>query len=293
MGRLTDTVAIVVGAGQTPGETVGNGRATALLFAREGARVLAVDRDLTSAQETADLIIADGGEAAAVRADVTVEADIEAAVAAAMATWGRIDILHNNVGVSLTGGDAPVTDIEGDAFARLIAINLGGMVLAIKHVLPVMRRQGGGVIINISSNAVLVDYPYVAYKTSKAGVVALTENVAITNAAYGIRANVILPGLMDTPMAVERHVGVGGASRDAVVAERTARTPLARGGTAWDVANAALFLASDDAAFITGASLVVDGGQSLATGGAWTGPARPANVPRDEGRPATSLDVPA
>jgi NAD(P)-dependent dehydrogenase (short-subunit alcohol dehydrogenase family) len=122
--------------------------------------------------------------------------------------------------------------------------------------------------------------------------VALTENVAITNAAYGIRANVILPGLMDTPMAVERHVGVGGATRDAVVAERTARTPLTRGGTAWDVANAALFLASDDAAFITGASLVVDGGQSLATGGAWTGPARPASIPRNAGQPATSLDIP-
>lgn len=293
MGRLKDRVTVIVGAGQTPGETVGNGRAAALLYAREGAKVLAVDRDLTSAQETADLIIADGGEAVAIRANVTVESDIEAAVSAAMATWGRIDILHNNVGVSLMGGDAPVTDIDGDAFARLIAINLGGMVLAIKHVLPVMRRQGNGAIINISSNAVLVDYPYVAYKTSKAGVVALTENVAIANAAYGIRANVILPGLMDTPMAVERHVGVGGATRDAVVAERTARTPLARGGTAWDVANAALFLASDDAAFITGASLVVDGGQSLTAGGAWAGPARPADPNLKEGRPAARLDIPA
>jgi NAD(P)-dependent dehydrogenase (short-subunit alcohol dehydrogenase family) len=186
--------------------------------------------------------------------------------AACLDRWGRIDILHNNVGMSVLGGDAPVTEIEADAFARLMATNLGGMVLACKHALPAMRRQGSGVITNISSNAAIIDYPYVAYKTSKAGVVTLTQHLAIRNAEYGIRANTILPGLMETPMAIEYRVR-NGASREQVLAERQARTPLrGRAGTAWDVAHAALFLASDEAAFITGAALVVDGGQSLMAG---------------------------
>src|SRR4051812_4581267 len=265
-GRVAGKVAVVVGAGQTPGETVGNGRATALLFAREGARVLAVDRDLDSARETAAQIAAAGGEAVAVRADVTVEDDLAAAIAAARQRWGRVDVLHNNVGISLAGGDAPVEDIEAAAFDRITAVNLRGMVLACKHVLPVMREQGGGAIITISSIAAVTDYPYVAYRTSKAGVVALTEQVAITNARYGIRANAILPGLMDTPMAIENRVGRGGATREEVVAQRNSRVPLGnRMGTAWDVAHAALFLASDEAAFITGVALAVDGGQRLAT----------------------------
>ena len=270
-GRLQGKVAIVIGAGQTPGETVGNGRATALLFAREGARVVAVDRDLESAQQTAALITAEGGVALSARADVLVEAEIEAVVALAVQTWGRVDILHNNVGVSVMGGDAPVLDIDADDFTRVVDINLRGMVLASKHVIPVMQRQGGGAIINISSNAVITSYPYIAYKTSKAGVIALTENIALTHARDGIRANAILPGLMDTPMAVERKIGVDGATRDDVLAARTARTPLTHSGTAWDVARAALFLASEDAAFITGVALVVDGGQSLVSGGDFAG----------------------
>jgi NAD(P)-dependent dehydrogenase (short-subunit alcohol dehydrogenase family) len=266
-GRVAGKVAVVVGAGQTPGQTVGNGRATALLLAREGARVLAVDRDLASAEETAAQITAEGGEAVAVRADVTVEDDLVAAIAAARERWGRVDVLHNNVGISLAGGDAPVEEIDADAFDRITAVNLRGMVLACKHAIPVMREQGGGVIITISSIAAVINYPYVAYRTSKAGVIALTEQVAITNARYGIRANAILPGLMDTPMAVENRVGRGGATREEVVAQRNARVPLgARMGTAWDVAHAALFLASDEAAFITGVALAVDGGQRLAAG---------------------------
>jgi NAD(P)-dependent dehydrogenase (short-subunit alcohol dehydrogenase family) len=265
--RVAGKVAVVVGAGQTPGATVGNGRATAVLLAREGARVLAVDRDLASAEETAAQITAEGGEAAAVRADVTVEDDLVAAIAAARQRWGRVDVLHNNVGISLAGGDAPVEEIDADAFDRITAVNLRGMVLACKHVIPVMREQGGGVIITISSIAAVINYPYVAYRTSKAGVIALTEQVAITNARYGIRANAILPGLMDTPMAVENRVGRAGATREEVVAQRNARVPLgSRMGTAWDVAHAALFLASDEAAFITGVALAVDGGQRLAAG---------------------------
>ena len=188
-------------------------------------------------------------------------------MAACVDRWGRIDILHNNVGVSVLAGDASVTDIEPDTFARIMAINLGGMVLTCKHVLPVMRDQGYGVIVNISSNAVLIDYPYITYKTSKAGVVALTEDLAIHNAEYGIRANAILPGLMATPMAIERRVGLNGATREQVLTERQSRVPLrGRIGEAWDVAHAAVFLASDEAGFITGSTLVVDGGQSLVRG---------------------------
>lgn len=265
--RVAGKVAIVVGAGQTPGQTTGNGRATALLLAREGAKVLAADRDLDAAEDTVKQICDEGGEAVVRRTDVTSENDIIAMTRTCLDHWGRIDILHNNVGVSLAGGDAPITEIEADAFARITAINLQSMVLTCKHVIPVMREQGGGAITNISSIAVQINYPYVSYRTSKAGVVSLTEHVAITNAAYGIRANAILPGLMDTPMAIENRIGLGGATREQVIAERNSHVPLRnRMGTAWDVAQAALFLASDEAAFITGVALAVDGGQRLAAG---------------------------
>jgi NAD(P)-dependent dehydrogenase (short-subunit alcohol dehydrogenase family) len=262
--RLKNKVAIVVGAGQKPGVTIGNGRATAVLFAREGARVLAVDRYLDSAEETVGLIKKEGGEAWALAADVTDENSLQAAVTACLKRWNRIDILHNNVGVSIAGGDAPVTEITTEAFDRIVAINLRGIVMACKHTLPVMRKQRSGVILNISSLAAWSAYPYVSYKTTKAAVIALTHQIAIQNAQYGIRANVILPGLMDTPMAVDTRVETTGKSRGEIVAERNARVPL-RGkmGTGWDIAYAALFLASDEADFITGAALPVDGGQSV------------------------------
>lgn len=265
--RLEGKVAIVIGAGQSPGATIGNGRATAILFAREGARVFAVDRDLASAEETRAIIEKDGQEACAFAADVTDEASLQAAVAACLDRWGRIDVLHNNVGVSIAGGDAPVTEITTEAFDRIVAINLRGMVMACKHTLPIMRNQMNGAIINISSMAAWADYPLVAYKTTKAGVIALTQQLAIQNAPYGIRANVILPGLMDTPMAIETRARTTGKSREEIVTERNAKVPL-RGkmGTGWDVANAALFLASDEAGFITGAALPVDGGSSVNVG---------------------------
>ena len=259
--RLKDRVALVVGAGQSPGETMGNGRATALLFAREGAAVLALDRDLASAEETAAMIREEGGTASALQADVTDEAALAAAVEAALKAHGRIDVLHNNVGVSLGGGDAPVLEITAEAFDRVTAINLRGMVIACKLVLPAMREQGGGAIVNISSISACADYPYIAYKTSKAGVVALTLQLALENAPHGIRANAILPGLMDTPMAVDTRARHTGKPRAEVAAERSARVPLRGGmGSAWDVAHAALFLASDEARFITGVALPVDGG---------------------------------
>lgn len=265
--RLKGKVAIIVGAGQSPGLTIGNGRATAVLFGREGARVLAIDRHLDSAEETVSLIKKDGGEAYALSADVSDETSLRAAVTACLDRWERIDILHYNVGVSIALGDAQVTEITTEAFDRIVTVNLRGMVMACKYTLPVMRKQMGGVIINISSLAAWSSYPLVAYKTTKAAVIALTQQIAIQNAKYGIRANVILPGLMDTPMAVDTRVKLTGRSREEIVAERDARVPL-RGkmGTAWDVAYAALFLASDEAGFITGAALPVDGGESVKVG---------------------------
>ncbi len=265
--RLQDKVAIVVGAGQSPGEGVGNGRATALTFAREGAKVVCVDRDLKSAQETVDLIGANQGTAVAVKADVTKNAEIKAMVADTHARWGRIDILHNNVGVSLSGGDAELDKITEEAFDRCVAINLKSCILAAKHVIPIMRDQKSGVIINISSMAVITTYPYVAYKATKAAMVAFTEQLAYQNAPYNIRANVILPGLMNTPMAVDTRAREFGKSRAEIEAMRDAQVPLRKKmGTGWDVANAALFLASDEANFITGVTLPVDGGASVRRG---------------------------
>jgi NAD(P)-dependent dehydrogenase (short-subunit alcohol dehydrogenase family) len=265
--RLPGKIAVIMGAGQTPGEGVGNGRATALRFAREGAKVLAVDRDIASAQDTAALLNAEGGECIAFEADVTDEATLSETMAFAVERWGRIDILHNNVGVSIAGGDASALDITEEAFDRICAINLRGTVMACKHALPIMRRQQSGSIINISSIAAWAGYPLVAYKATKAGMIAYTQQLAIQNAEFGIRANVILPGLMNTPMAVENRVKAWGKTREQVVAERDAQVPLRhRMGTAWDVANAALFLASDEASFITGVSLPVDGGALVRIG---------------------------
>jgi NAD(P)-dependent dehydrogenase (short-subunit alcohol dehydrogenase family) len=265
--RLKDRVAIVVGAGQSPGEGIGNGRATALTFAREGARVLCVDHHLDSAQETVEMIAAKGGSAVAFKADVTHEAELKAMVEDAEKRWGRIDILHNNVGVSLAGGDAELADITEEALDRCVAINLKSCIFASRQVIPVMRRQNSGAIINISSMAVISTYPYVAYKATKAAMVAFTEQLAYQNARYGIRANVILPGLMNTPMAVDTRAREFNKPRAQVEAERDAQVPLRKKmGTGWDVANAALFLASDEASFITGVTLPVDGGASVRRG---------------------------
>jgi NAD(P)-dependent dehydrogenase (short-subunit alcohol dehydrogenase family) len=267
MMRLRDKVAIVVGAGQSPGEGIGNGRATALTFAREGAKVLCVDHNLTSAEETVAMIGAKGGTAMAFKADVTRDAELKAMVEDANARWGRIDILHNNVGVSIAGGDAELLDFTEQALERCVAINLKSCIFAAKHVIPIMRRQQSGAIINISSMAAITTYPYVAYKATKAAMIAFTEQLAYQNAPYGIRANVILPGLMNTPMAVDTRAREFNKSRAEVEAERDAKVPLRKKmGTGWDVANAALFLASDEASFITGVTLPVDGGASVRRG---------------------------
>ena len=265
-GRVQDKVAIVVGGGQTPGLTIGNGRATALLLAREGARVVVADRNLESAQETAARIEDETGEALAVEADITDEASVIRLIEAAVGRFGVIHILHNNVGASVALHDAPATELEADAFDRIVATNLKGMWLACKHALPHLRKEGGS-IVNISSMAARSNYPFVGYKTTKAAVIALTENLAGANARYGVRANCILPGLMNTPMAIEARVAEG-ADRDELIAQRDSRVPLGRKmGTGWDVAYAALFLHSDEAKFITGVSLPVDGGAGVAGGG--------------------------
>ena len=262
--RLKDKVAIVVGAGQSPGEGMGNGRATVLRFIQEGAKVLAVDNKLASAEETVAMARQSGGAAGdcvAFEADVTKETTLAAMAEDTHRRWGRIDVLHYNVGVSIAGGDAPLAEITEAAFDRIMTINLRGAIVACKHVLPVMRAQRSGVIITISSVAAWEQYPNVVYKASKAGMIAFTQQIAIQNAEYGIRANVILPGLMDTPMAVDTRARASGKSRVEVAAARDARVPLRhKMGTAWDVANAALFLASDEANFITGVALPVDGG---------------------------------
>ncbi len=263
--RLEGKAAIVVGAGQTPGETVGNGRAAAILYAREGASVLLVDHRLDSAEETATAIAEEGGRASAFAADVTNEADCEALVAACTERFGRIDILHNNVGRS--EGDAGTTELPEASWRELVDLNLKSFFLTCKHTLPVMREQRSGCIINISSIASICTMPTLTYRTTKAGINALTQNLALENARWGIRVNAILPGLMDTPMAIERRARERNVSRAIIRAERDAQVPLGgKMGTAWDVAHAAVFLASDEARFITGVNLPVDGGQSARVG---------------------------
>lgn len=263
--RLAGKVAIVVGAGQTPGETIGNGRATALCFAREGARVLVVDRRRESAEETAKLIAEEGGESVVYEADVTREEDCRGIPVACLDAFGRIDILQNNVGIG--GGDAGPTRLTEEAWDTILDTNLKSVFLTCKHVLPVMREQGSGCITNISSVAAVCSVGIVAYKTSKAGVNAFTQSLAIGNARYGIRANAIMPGLMNTPMAIEGIAEARGVDRDALIAQRDSLVPLKGGmGSAWDVAHASLFLASEEARFITGVLLPVDGGQSARVG---------------------------
>jgi NAD(P)-dependent dehydrogenase (short-subunit alcohol dehydrogenase family) len=266
--RLAGKIAVVIGAGQSPGEGIGNGRATVLRFAQEGARILAVDRDLASAEETAALVAKEGGECVAFQADVTREATLLAAMQEAVRRWGRLDILHNNVGVSVGGGDKPLDELSEEAYDRVSAINLRGTIMACKHAIPIMRQQGSGAIVNISSVAAWENaYPLVTYKVTKAGMIAFTQQLALQNAPYGIRVNCILPGLMDTPMAVDTRARASNRSRAEVAAERDAKVPLrSKMGTGWDVANAALFLASDEANFITGVALPVDGGALVKIG---------------------------
>ena len=267
--RLKGKTAIVVGAGQTPGETIGNGRAMAVLFAREGAAVMCVDRVLARAEETAAMIAGEGGQASALEADITRPAEAQAIIDTGKDRLGRIDIVVNNVGVggAQGGRDGPAHRADEVAFDRILEVNLRGMWLVTKAAIPVMREQGGGAIVNISSLASIAGGNQVAYEVSKAGVNRLTTSVAAANARHLIRCNAVLPGLMDTPMAIVGISQASGRTQEETRAMRNARVPLgAKMGTAWDTAHAALFLASDEAKFISGVLLPVDGGMSVQIG---------------------------
>ena len=265
-GRLDGLAAVVVGAGQTPGATIGNGRATAIRFAQEGAAVLVVDRDADSAEETRATIAKDGGTAVALVADISSADGPAQIVAEAVARLGTIDVLHNNVGVGM--GDNTPTRLTEDAWDRIFDVNLKAMWRTCKEVVPVMREHNRGSIVCVSSIAAIAAAGNLtAYKVSKAGVNALVHALATTNARYGIRVNGIMPGFIDTPMGVDAAAAARGMSREDLASMRAAAVPLGhRQGTAWDVANAALFLASSEAAFITGVVLPVDGGQSARIG---------------------------
>ena len=264
--RLQHKVGIVVGAGQTPGETVGNGRAASLVFAREGARLLLVDRDVKSAEETADAVRGSADvEVEVFDGDWTKGDDCRAYATACVERFGRIDFLHNNVGIG-AGDDSPSRLTEA-AFDRIIDVNLKGCLLSCQAVLPQMREQQSGSIVNISSIAAVASTPLTAYKISKLGMNALGQSLANSNARFGIRVNTIMPGLMDTPMAIETIAAQRGVAPEQLRAERDRAVPLrAKMGTGWDIAHAALFLHSDEANFITGVVLPVDGGQSARIG---------------------------
>jgi NAD(P)-dependent dehydrogenase (short-subunit alcohol dehydrogenase family) len=258
-GRLQDKIAIVTGAGSS-GPGWGNGKATAVLYAREGAKVFAVDIRREASDETAGIIKGEGGEAESFAADVSKSADVEAMVARCEAVFGRVDILHNNVGVLAVGGPEELSE---EIWDRHMAINVKGVFLGCKYCLPIMVKQGKGSIVNTSSIASIryTGYPSAAYNASKGAVNQLTQNIAVQYASKGIRANCVLPGLMNTPMIrepLQDAYGAGGV--DEMIRQRDAQVPMGKMGDGWDVAYASLFLASDEAKYITGAQLVVDGG---------------------------------
>jgi NAD(P)-dependent dehydrogenase (short-subunit alcohol dehydrogenase family) len=263
--RLKDKTAIVVGAGQTPGDTLGNGRATALLFAREGARVVVLDRNEASAVETRKLIESEGGKAAVAVTDVTREAECQAAVELCLREFGRVDVLHNNVGIGT--GDRGPTSLSEEAFDRILSVNVKGPWFMAKYALGPMREQKAGSIINISSIAAVCSSGLFAYKVTKAALNAMTHSLATGNAKHNVRVNGIMPGLMNTPMAIEGISEGRGVDKAQLISARDRQVPLGgKMGSAWDVAYAALFLASDESKFITGVTIPVDGGQSARIG---------------------------
>lgn len=264
--RLDGKIAIVSGAGQRPGDTIGNGRAMAVLFARAGARVMLVDLRLEAADETRAIIEKEGGECFAFAADVTKTEDCKGMAEKCMENYGRIDILVNNVGIG-GGRDYSPVHLSEEEWDAIFATNVKSAFLTCKHVLPYMERQESGSILNISSVAAIAGTNMVAYKSSKAAVNALTHSIAIKYAKKGIRVNCIMPGLMNTPMAIEGISSRGRVSKQDLIDQRNARVPLKGGmGSGWDTAYAALFLCSDEAKFITGVVIPVDGGQSTIVG---------------------------
>jgi NAD(P)-dependent dehydrogenase (short-subunit alcohol dehydrogenase family) len=264
--RLKNKVAIVFGAGQTPGPNIGNGRACAILYAREGARVACVDIDAQAADTTRRMIEDEGGQAIALQADVTDEQACLRAAESCVAAFGPVDILHNNVG-GTPNDRLDAIDVDAAWLDQAMALNVKSVLFACKAVVPSMRARGTGCVINISSMAALCSGQPVAYSTTKMALHALTHQMAMSYAQDGVRVNAILPGLIDTPVAVEGVARRMNIEAERVRQQRDARVPLRnRQGTAWDVAHAALFLASDEAQFITGVVLPVDGGQTARIG---------------------------
>jgi NAD(P)-dependent dehydrogenase (short-subunit alcohol dehydrogenase family) len=258
--RLERKVALITGAGSI-GPGWGNGKATAVLFAREGAQVFGVDLDLAAADQTRGIIESEGGLCAVHAADVAKADGVAAMVEACMAAFGRIDVLVNNVGIARTGGIASTSEADWDLVND---VNLKSVYLACRQVVPIMEAQGKGAIVNIASIAAhrWTGVSYASYYATKAGVVGLTRAIALELAAKGIRCNSVSPGLMNTPMVHHGLTGAYGAEGDVdnLVRVRDAQCPMGHMGTGWDTAHACLFLASDEAAYITAHDLVVDGG---------------------------------
>jgi NAD(P)-dependent dehydrogenase (short-subunit alcohol dehydrogenase family) len=258
--RLNNKVALITGAGSI-GPGWGNGKATSVAFAREGAKVFGVDLNLAAAEETVGIIESEGSRALAHQADVTKPDEVRALVDACMDAFGRIDILINNVGIAKTGGIVTTEEADWD---RVTEVNQKSIYLMCQAVVPIMERQGKGAIVNIASIAAhrWTGINYASYYATKGAVVALTRGIALEYAAKGIRCNSVSPGLMNTPMV---HHGLSGAygkegDLDNLVKQRDAQTPTGKMGTAWDTAYACLYLASDEAGYVNAHDLVVDGG---------------------------------
>jgi NAD(P)-dependent dehydrogenase (short-subunit alcohol dehydrogenase family) len=261
--RLSNRIAIVFGAGSV-GPGWGNGKAVAVSFAREGATVVAVDLNQEAAEETVAIITNEGGSAIACGADVTLTSAVEKLVSTVTDKFGRIDILHNNVGLARMGGPL---ELSATDWHQAIDINLTSIFITCKATLPTMLRQRSGVIINISSVAAIryTGYDYISYYAAKAAVNQFTVGLALQYAGDGIRVNAIMPGLMDTPHIYQTILGQHGSVEE-MRNTRNKLCPMGRMGTAWDVAHAAVFLASDESSYITGVCLPVDGGFTCRAG---------------------------
>jgi NAD(P)-dependent dehydrogenase (short-subunit alcohol dehydrogenase family) len=266
-GRLGDKVAIVTGGGSS-GDGWGNGKATAVTFARHGAKVVVSDINVAAAEETAEIIRREGGECLVTCVDVRDEISVQEMTENTISNYGRIDILHNNVGILAPGGPENVDIADWE---RVFAVNLRGALFTCRYALPHMKARGVGSIINVSSIAAIrhLGPNYISYPTSKAALCQFTRILAAQNGSHGIRCNAILPGFIQTPMVESQLIdALGGtqdrkAALDAYYEKRIRRIPLGRLGDAWDVANAALFLASEESRYVNGIELIVDGGVTL------------------------------
>lgn len=246
--RLAGKVALITGAGS------GQGQEAAVLFAKEGAKVIVTDIDEDGVRQTVDVVKAAGGEAAGRIMDVANSAQIQECVAFTVKTFGALNVLYNNAGVYLRGKDGPVTRVPEDIWDLTLNVNLKGMFLCCRHAIPEMIKAGGGSIVNTASAAGLMGSNFHAYSASKGGMISLNRSIATTYAAQNIRSNVICPGFIETPMTAE----ISGSQR--LLDAYLQNTPLHRAGKPIDIAYMALYLASDEAAFVTGGVFVIDGG---------------------------------